>query len=82
MALSQPEIRDKEFEYERRGYAAGEVRQFLGEVADRMAEIADEKTTQARCSELESAQNRYRELEETLTHTLVGAPAHRRAAEG
>jgi cell division initiation protein len=76
MKLTPLDIRHKEFKRGMRGYADGEVDEFLDEVADEFERVfKDNIDLGERVEALESQVSGYKRIEETLQKTLVSAQA-------
>jgi len=76
MKLTPLDIRHKEFKRGMRGYADGEVDEFLDEVADEFERVfKDNIDLGERVEALESQLAGYRRIEETLQKTLISAQA-------
>ena len=74
MKLTPLDIRHKEFKRGMRGYVDGEVDEFLDEVADEFERLFKENIELSERGEaLQEKIEQYRNLEETLQHTLVAA---------
>jgi cell division initiation protein len=74
MKLTPLDIRHKEFKRGMRGYADGEVDEFLDEVADEFERVfKDNIDLGERVAALESQVSGYKRIEETLQKTLVAA---------
>ena len=74
MELSPLDIRYQEFRQGLRGYAAAEVREYLGQVADRLTQVIEEnERLRGQIRQLEDELNSSREGEAELKRAVVAA---------
>ena len=74
MELSPLDIRYQEFRQGLRGYAAAEVREYLGQVADRLTQVIEEnERLRGQIRQLEEDLNSSREGEAELKRAVVAA---------